>query len=121
MALLVVSLLIALVFQYAVAPAVVNGPDSLGYIKTAWTDGCDNLGNATLERVCAGNNGAFRPSFVSTIFFLLAAIAAVVRPTANGEGWWVKLLFGIAFVVGTIFIPNTPLFTPVYLNIARGE
>lgn len=122
-ALLLLSLLIALVLQYIIAPVIVDAPDSIGYIKTAWTSGCSSSSNPdgsdSLTKVCAGNNAVYRPSFTSVVFYLLAALASTMRRTANREYWTLKILFVLGLLVATIFIPNDPLFSAVFLNIAR--
>jgi Serine incorporator (Serinc) len=124
-ALLLLSLLVALLLQYLVSPAIVDAPASIGYIKTAWTSDCLNLDPSStsasldLEYVCVGNNAVFRPSFTSAAFYLLAAAASKVRGAANHEFWALKVLLVLGTFVGTIFIPNTPLFNHVFLNVAR--
>ena len=46
-------------------------------------------------------------------------MAAFCKPTANREAWPAKFVLFLFLVLGTCFIPNTPLFSPIYLNIAR--
>lgn len=41
------------------------------------------------------------------------------KRTANREAWPAKYILFFFLVLATCFIPNTPLFTPIYLNIAR--
>lgn len=84
----------------------------------AWTAGCDDL-SAELATVCSGNSGVYRASFSAFVFFILFGLAAWCRPTANREAWPAKYILSLFLCVGTVFIPNTPLFLPIYLNIAR--
>jgi len=115
------AVVVALAFQYGVAPYVVESPygDVLGYVKTSWTDGCEDLGSQQLEIACVGNNAVYRVFGTATLFFLLAAIAAACKPTANREAWPAKYVLFCFGVLAACFIPNTPLFTPIYLNIGR--
>eukprot|EP00751_Fragilariopsis_kerguelensis_P022749 CAMPEP_0170897000 /NCGR_PEP_ID=MMETSP0734-20130129/45165_1 /TAXON_ID=186038 /ORGANISM="Fragilariopsis kerguelensis, Strain L26-C5" /LENGTH=460 /DNA_ID=CAMNT_0011289421 /DNA_START=470 /DNA_END=1848 /DNA_ORIENTATION=- len=67
----------------------------------------------------AGNAGVFRPTCISTFYFLGNAVATKVVPTLNREAWPAKYaLFAFALLI-SVFIPNGPLFTSVYLWIAR--
>jgi hypothetical protein len=42
-----------------------------------------------------------------------------VRKSANRECWAAKVLLVFALLAGSIFIPNSPLFSGVFLNVAR--
>jgi len=116
--LLVFSIAIAFGFQYGVAPRVTDIPIS-NYVTEAWTDGCDQYETEALRDRCAGNNGVYRSASSATLFFLLAAIAVFCKRTANREAWPAKYILFFFLVGATCFIPNTPLFSPIYLNIAR--
>jgi hypothetical protein len=116
--LLVFSIAIAFAFQYGVAPYVTGIPFS-NYVVDAWTDGCDQYETQALRDRCAGNNGVYRSASSATLFFVLAAIAVVCKRTANREAWPAKYILFFFLVLATCFIPNTPLFSPIYLNIAR--
>jgi len=89
------------------------------YIQDPWTDGCTDFASATLQEICSGNNGSYRAFGATTLFFLIAAVAAACRPTANREAWPAKFVLFLFLCAGTIFIPNEPLFSSIYLNIAR--
>lgn len=89
------------------------------YVVDAWTDGCDQYETEALRDRCAGNNGVYRSASSATLFFVLAAIAVVCKRTANREAWPAKYVLFFFLVLATCFIPNTPLFSPIYLNIAR--
>lgn len=117
--LLVLAIVLALAFQYGVGPAIVDRPN-LPYLHDAWVVGCPDS-SIGLTKACAGNSGAYRPLFASTIFFLLAALASYCKPTANREAWPAKLVLFIFGVVGMVFVPNKPLFDEIFLNVARGE
>eukprot|EP00956_Cyclotella_meneghiniana_P012992 scaffold18576_cov51-Cyclotella_meneghiniana.AAC.6 len=122
--LLALSVVVALIFQYALAPRLL--PDEIAgytpyvgtYLVESWTGGCTDL-SSDLIPVCSGNSGVYRASFSSFLFFILFGIAARCRPTANREAWPAKYILFLFLCVGTVFIPNVPLFLPVYLNIAR--
>jgi hypothetical protein len=122
--LLALSVVVALVFQYAVAPRlqpneVAGYTPYIGtYLVETWTGGCTEL-SSDLVVVCSGNSGVYRASFSAFAFFILFGIAAWCRPTANREAWPAKYILFFFLCVGTVFIPNEPLFLPVYLNIAR--
>lgn len=125
MGLLGVAIVVALGFQYGAAPAIVDNP-GVPYLYDAWTSGCDyaspNGDAATSDaflRACAGNSGAYRSLFAATVFFLLAAIAARCKPTANREAWPAKIVLFLFGVLAMVFVPNSPLFDSIYLNIAR--
>jgi hypothetical protein len=115
----VLCIAFCLAFQYGVAPRIVEASDYVGYIRDAWISGCDQFTDTELVKACAGNNGVYRASGATTLFFLLAAIAALLKPTANREAWPAKYILYIFLVAATAFIPSDPLFSPVYLNIGR--
>jgi len=123
--LLVLAIGVALGFQYGVAPLIVDRGSTLDYVlpyfQDAWLQGCDQLDTVELQKVCAGNNGAYRAMGAATLFFLLAAVAAACKPTANREAWPAKIILFLFAVVGTCFIPNDPLFSAIYLNIGRSK
>lgn len=117
--LLLICIVLALAFQYGVAPAIIDAPEYLTYLRDPWLDGCTNLADASLTAICVGNAGAFRPSFAAGVFFVLAAVAAACKPSANREAWPAKFVLYLFGVAAMIFVPNEPLFTPIYLNLAR--
>jgi hypothetical protein len=123
--LLFLSLAMALVFQYAVAPAlqpgsVAQGVPSIGtYLVEAWTDGCLQYETVELQTKCSGNNGVYRSAGACFVFFLIAAMAAACKPTANRIAWGAKYILFLFFVTGTVFIPNEPLFSPIFLQLSR--
>jgi len=123
--LLFLSLAVALVFQYAVAPAlqsdsVSEGLPSIGsYLVEAWTGGCLQYETVELQTKCSGNNGVYRSAGASFVFFLIAAMAAACKPTANRIAWGAKYILFLFFVTGTVFIPNQPLFQPIFLQLSR--
>lgn len=128
--LLILTIGIALALQYGVAPRLLDVPVS-NYVTTAWTDACLQYGSPTvgaadagddrndLVERCMGNNGVYRATASAFLFFLLAALAAHCKPTANREAWPAKYVLFLFLVFGTCFIPSAPLFSPIYLNIAR--
>lgn len=114
-------------FQYYVGPNVIKynnefGP--LGSIARAWLDGCEDVVadddlNSSLREICAGQTGVYRAAGSAFVFFTLAAIAAINKPTANRDAWPAKYVLFIFLVAGTAFIPNEPVFIPIMLNIFR--
>jgi len=84
----------------------------------AWIGGCDYEDDEVI-RVCSGNSGALRASFASFLFFVLAALTSKCKPTFNREAWVAKYILFLFLVAATVFIPNTPFFYSIYLNIAR--
>jgi hypothetical protein len=91
----------------------------------AWTSGCEQYRDADggdsggLVRVCAGNAGAYRSLFAASVFFALAGAAAACRPTANREAWPAKFVLFAFGAAAMVFVPNDPLFNPIYLWVAR--
>jgi len=116
--LLVIAIAIALAFQYGAAYYIVN--NSINNVVTnAWLDGCDDYATNTLKVHCAGQSGVYRVGFSALIFFSIAATAVVCRRTANREGWPAKYTLFVFFTIAMCFVPNEPLFTNIFLNIAR--
>jgi len=121
--LLLLSIGISFAFQYGVAPSVTKysnefGP--LGWIGRAWLEGCEEYdATGDLRKVCTGQAGVYRAAFSAFVFFILAAIGAYCKPTSNREAWVAKYFLFICLAVGTIFIPNEPLFRPIFMNIFR--
>jgi hypothetical protein len=102
--LLLLSVGLAFVYQYAVAPVfgntneadVINSIPKVGpYLIDAWRQGCivseeDILANAfsddTVEKIeasCRGNNGVYRVSGATFLLFIILALAAKCKPTFN--------------------------------------
>ncbi|KAL7456666.1 LOW QUALITY PROTEIN: hypothetical protein ACHAWC_008140 [Mediolabrus comicus] len=85
--LLVLSVILALLFQYSLAPTILQkGGEKWSIIGsttrlfTSWTNGCDN--QAQLDQ-CAANAGVYRPTFVAFLFFVVATVASFIRPDLN--------------------------------------
>mmetsp|Transcript_6801 Transcript_6801/g.10166 ORF Transcript_6801/g.10166 Transcript_6801/m.10166 type:complete len:467 (+) Transcript_6801:54-1454(+) len=127
--LLLFSIGISLFYQYYVGPAMkpshIGGLNPvLSYLSESWMGGCDEYldnddADDTLRQKCSGNNGVYRAAGSALVFYLLAGIASYCKPSANREAWPAKIALFIFLVIGTIFIPNDPLFSPVFLNIFR--
>jgi hypothetical protein len=123
----------ALWFQYNVGPSIVSQtgwiwkmykfiPGTSRLVYGAWYDSCDaqypNASEGVIED-CAGNAGVYRPTFLSTLYFVVNAVATRFVPTLNREAWPAKYaLFGFGLLV-TVFVPNDPLFVGLYLWLAR--
>lgn len=116
--LLVFAIALSFAFQYGVATYVYQVPVS-NYVTDAWTDGCRDYPTQDLRERCAGNNGVYRPASSASLFFVIAAIAVLCKPSANREAWPAKYVLFLFLVLATCFVPNEPLFTPIYINIAR--
>ena len=116
--LLCLAIAIALAYQYGVAPYIVNVSFS-NYVTSAWLDGCDLYETDALIERCAGNAGVYRATFSALVFFLLATLAVCCKRSANREAWPAKYTLFLFLAAGMCFVPNEPLFTSVYLNIAR--
>lgn len=128
--LLILCIGFAFLFQYGIGPHIVDYKDHvfppLSYVAKAWTEDCqeyasDDDGNnmSKLYEACSGQSGVFRAAGSGFLFFILAAIGAYCKPTANREAWVAKYTLFLFLVAGTIFIPNEPVFTPILLNIFR--
>jgi len=89
-----------------------------GYLVESWASGCA-YETAELREQCSGNAGVYRVAGATTLFFLLAAVTAACKPSANREAWPAKYALYLLLVLGTVFIPNDPLFSPIYMNIGR--
>jgi hypothetical protein len=113
-----VSIALALGFQYGIAPFLVESSYT-GWLRDGWLDGCEKYDDEDLQKSCAGIYAVYRVGFATTLFFVLAAIAVLFKPTANREAWPAKYVLWVFLCAGTIFIPNDPLFSDIYLNIAR--
>ena len=118
-----------IVFQFGLAP-IVSGKNDFNLVGEAWTDGCnvneeedDVLNSETRQLLlesCAGNYANYRVATATTIFFLLAAVAAALQPTANRVAWPAKIVLWMLAVAGLCLVPNDPLYSKLYLNVARG-
>jgi hypothetical protein len=107
-------------FQYGVSKAIMDySSPGFHWVTDAWWSGCEDLSTVGLQERCIGNNGVYRVGFSAVIFFLLAAIAVCINRTANRLAWPAKYILFIFLCCGMFFVPNEPLFSPVYLNIAR--
>ena len=122
--LLFLSICISIGFQYGLAPFFVDSwtlATVTTFFEDTWLDGCEHYDdNVLLQKRCAGNNGNFRVSAATTLFFVIAGIAVTMRKTANREAWPAKFILYLFLVAATAFIPSDPIFSDVYLNIARG-
>jgi hypothetical protein len=112
------AIAIAFAFQYGVAKYVVNISIS-NYVTDAWLSGCNDFDTDALIVRCAGQAGVYRSGFSAFVFFILAAVAVAFRRSANREAWPAKYILFLFFVLAMCFVPNEPLFTDIYINIAR--
>ena len=91
------------------------------YLAEAWSGGCLQYSNdgEDIYAACTGNSGVYRVAGFTLLFYILAAMAAFCKPTANREAWPAKYILWLIGVVGMVFIPNDPLFDPILLWIFR--
>jgi len=116
--LLLLSVGIAFSFQYGVAPEFTKD-NAFQYLDDTWSSGCEDYGDETLKLQCAGHSGVYRAASSSFIFFILAAIAAWSKPTANRDAWPAKIFLFLLLNVATMFVPNEPYFNLVMVNFFR--
>mmetsp|Transcript_14017 Transcript_14017/g.23780 ORF Transcript_14017/g.23780 Transcript_14017/m.23780 type:complete len:457 (-) Transcript_14017:285-1655(-) len=128
--LLVMAILVAFWFQYSVGPSIVTEsgwiwrtyraiPGTGRLVYSAWSDSSCSSYEGKLLSQCAGNAGVYRPMFLTTVFFLISAIAVHANPSLNREAWPAKYTVFFFALLFTMFIPNNPLFTGFYLWVAR--
>lgn len=138
--LLSVATILALWFQYSVGPAIVARSGMLWkmyslipgmgkMLYAAWYDSCaaqygsgdkdQHEADMRLIQQCAGKAGALRPLAVAAFFFALQAAATAVQPTLNREVWPAKYTVYAVLVFISTFLHNDPLFTSVFLWLAR--
>eukprot|EP00560_Eucampia_antarctica_P006124 CAMPEP_0197825010 /NCGR_PEP_ID=MMETSP1437-20131217/2160_1 /TAXON_ID=49252 ORGANISM="Eucampia antarctica, Strain CCMP1452" /NCGR_SAMPLE_ID=MMETSP1437 /ASSEMBLY_ACC=CAM_ASM_001096 /LENGTH=418 /DNA_ID=CAMNT_0043424839 /DNA_START=129 /DNA_END=1382 /DNA_ORIENTATION=+ len=122
--LFVFAVALSFVFQYGVAPQLqrdynipYTGADD--YLRKSWTGGCQDYATEDLRKICSGNNGVYRVTSATFLFYVVAAIISYCKPSFNRKFWILKFLIYLALVTATIFIPNDPLFTPIFINVAR--
>jgi len=118
----------ALTFQYYVAPSLLseNGwwyalkviPGFGKRIHSSWIMNCDQY-EKDLYVQCVGNSGVYRPMFLSTVFFLVAAVATKFNSKTNSLAWPSKYAAFFFFLIVTMIIPNGPIFDDLYLHVSR--
>jgi serine incorporator 1/3 len=138
---MLIAMIVSFVFQYWVAAAVVESYEkeevdfsvstivqdvsamaqdqATNFFQDSWMDGCTTYESVELRERCVGNSGVYRAASAATLFFLLAAIAVMCKPTFNREVWPAKYILFLFLCAATIFIPNEPVFSDIYMNIAR--
>lgn len=118
--LLVFVVALSFAFQYGISRLIVDyNPGFDNYVTKAWWSGCEDMATERLQLRCIGNNGVYRVGFSAAIFFFIAAIAVCINRTANRVAWPAKYILFVFLALGMCFVPNEPLFSPIYLNIAR--
>lgn len=125
--LLILSIGLSFLFQYGVALWLQPNDDNAlknytpvgKYIVNSWLSGCEDYETVALQEVCSGQSGVYRTAGSAFLFFLLATIGVLLKPSANREAWLAKYTLFLFMIGGTIFIPNQPLFNPILLNIFR--
>jgi Serine incorporator (Serinc) len=88
--------------------------------NTTTTSNVDNIIDDSFVRGCVEQQANYRVAAATTLFFILAGLAALCKPTANREAWPAKFTLYLFLVIVTIFIPAQFWLNDVYLNVARG-
>jgi hypothetical protein len=117
--LLVIAVAIAVGFQYGIAEIIYRLGPSANYVTEAWWKGCEEYDTGALQLRCIGNQGVYRSGFSAVSFFSLAAIAVCLSKTANRVAWPAKYVLFVFLAIGMAFVPNDPLFSHIFLNVAR--
>lgn len=120
--LLALSVILSLLFQYALAPWVLqhrgtllsNHNPFLKYVMSLWS--CDDE-----NRDCPiANNGVFRICACTTLFFILTTVASKIRPSSNREAWSAKYsAYLLLLLASALLLPNHPWLDTIYLPVAR--
>jgi len=111
------AIALALFFEYVVAPYLDESDGLDEAIVDAWNDGCEDEAE-DLQDICRGNSGVYRVSFVSFIFFVVAAAISKKNPSFNNKYWLYKYIVFLLMVFITIWI-NNHIFSDVFLSFAR--
>lgn len=125
--LLAITVALALLFQYSWAPSVQSGnyitriPIIGSRLQEAWKGQCYDAfdGDFNLVMKCMGNAGVYRATFTSFFFFVCMAVIANAKPSFNRSAWPAKYTIFILTTLLTFFVPNLPLFSGIFLWIAR--
>jgi serine incorporator 1/3 len=136
--LLTIAVILALWFQYSVGPNIITKkgwfydifryiPGAGSTVYHAWYDNCAHYATNKMSKAaslavvqqCAGNAGVFRPMAVATNFFILMAVVTKVQPQFNRTLWPTKYGIFCFIVFLSIFFHNGPMFTGLYLWLAR--
>ena len=138
--LLTIAVIIALYFQYVVGPNIVTKrgwtydlyryiPGAGPRVYHAWYDNCSKYVSSdskmsketkmAILQQCAGNAGVYRPMAIATNFFIVMTIATKYRPQFNRQLWPSKYGIYLFMVFISVFFNNGPIFTGLYLWLAR--
>eukprot|EP00977_Amphora_coffeiformis_P010481 scaffold2460_cov178-Amphora_coffeaeformis.AAC.2 len=103
--------------MYSAVPGLGN------MLYKSWHESCaeryDDQEDLILLQQCAGKAGVFRPMAVAALFFAIQAVVTKVQPSLNREAWPAKYVMYFFAVFVTFFMGNAPLFTGVFLVLAR--
>jgi Serine incorporator (Serinc) len=143
--LLMAGIGLSIIYQYGLSALMLNDrlPSQL-FLRGYWLDDCtaeygardaaannsnntsntNNNVNNTIDdsfvRGCVEQQANYRVAAATTLFFILAGVAALCKPTANREAWPAKFILYLFLIVATIFIPAQFWLSAVFLNVARG-
>jgi Serine incorporator (Serinc) len=133
-----------LIFQWGLSRLIIDRVPSQIFLHDYWVEDClerlqqeqpnnnnndkmdaslqQEKDNDTFLYSCVGNQANYRVGMATLIFFGLAGLAALCKPTANREAWPAKYTLYLFLVVATMFLPSTfPLLhNDIFLHIARG-
>eukprot|EP00615_Pteridomonas_danica_P014847 CAMPEP_0114386736 /NCGR_PEP_ID=MMETSP0102-20121206/6810_1 /TAXON_ID=38822 ORGANISM="Pteridomonas danica, Strain PT" /NCGR_SAMPLE_ID=MMETSP0102 /ASSEMBLY_ACC=CAM_ASM_000212 /LENGTH=488 /DNA_ID=CAMNT_0001543641 /DNA_START=34 /DNA_END=1497 /DNA_ORIENTATION=+ len=112
--LMVVSILLALVWEFYFAEGMENSPGT----SNAWTSPSCNKDSATFPQ-CVKYQAAYRVAFVAVFFFFIMAIVTTIRPDFHDRGWDLKITCYILLIVGVTFLPNEMFDQHGFLWVAR--
>jgi len=122
-------------FQYVLGPSIILQTGSSmvwkmiqwipyfgSMLQDAWKDPClDRYPDASLDVLaeCAGNAGVYRPTGLSTLYFLANAVATYWAPALNRQAWPAKYALFFFGLLLSVVVPSDPLFSGFYLWLAR--
>jgi|NOAtaT_6_FD_contig_51_2290215_length_1560_multi_3_in_0_out_0_1 hypothetical protein len=120
--LLALSVILSLVFQYALAPWILQQRSNLlskhnpflKYVMTIWS--CDDEN----QDCPVANSGVYRICACTTLFFVLATVASKIRPSSNREAWSAKYsAYLLLLLASALLLPNHPWLDAIYLPLVR--
>lgn len=104
---------LSLVYQYGIAPNVGSREGEIN-----WDKGCD-YDDDEMDDKCRGNAGVYRVGLASFVFFAIATAITQSNPGWNRRYWVWKFYGFLGLAVVFIWVPNEPLFDPIFLFLAR--
>jgi hypothetical protein len=112
--LMIVSILLALVWEFYFAKGMGNSPGT----EDAWNSPSCNKDSAAFPS-CMQYQATYRVSFVVVFFFFIMSIVTKVRPDFHDKGWDVKIFCYIALLVACTFLPSEMFDQHGFVWVAR--